>query len=526
MEKLSIRHEGQSLIDLLEVFLSFSILFGADEEANVSEQMLQTCVNIINHEKQEAAQSEDGDELLLQLVNNKLFKWLCSGLNFNTAHINRKKTLIIQIQTMLFSIQGQLFDRLEKRVEIAAEINTFITDRLKQRAIFEDGKSFKYLASSLQLKHILQNEEEARRIRDKAKEYATDSKMYQVPIKFDLAARDLPLKVHFKKMSTSCAVKLIPESIHGCTMTFTKDLMRDGFKNFVIGAKQRVQVSFEPSSQVLHYSNAEYGCSYNGSDFEAHLKSLDSTVKQVVCALSNSTFVCEDESIYAVGKPFVFRDRELDAKSQDKTWYKLNKPQDCVDYRKVDASGSNRLILTNSGQLYCQGENLRLYIQKGIKPDDMAQEFVNCTDVFPVSAGDKIVDMAAGYFYTVVVTEQGKAFAVGLEAKRTKLRSRSHPNQASERKPAYEIKLPGKAIKCWANKWNSISYVQIVDDQGKKRVFSGCEFITARNRDHIQILCRGDNWRSEFTGPSIWLDRPPYKEMRFPESVVIKKIDA
>jgi len=141
-------------------------------------------------------------------------------------------------------------------------------------------------------------------------------------------------------------------------------------------------------------------------------------------------FVCKDESLYGVGKPSTFKDRDLVEKSQDKIWYKLNKPEDCNDYIKVDASGSNRLILTRAGQLFCQGEDLRLYISKGIKPDDIALDFINCTNVFPIEDGDRIVDMCAGFFYTIVITEAGKAYAVGLESKRTKLRSRRHPNQA------------------------------------------------------------------------------------------------
>ena len=42
-----------------------------------------------------------------------------------------------------------MYESLSKRIEVAAKMNSFITDQLKQKAIFEDGKTFNYLTSSL-----------------------------------------------------------------------------------------------------------------------------------------------------------------------------------------------------------------------------------------------------------------------------------------------------------------------------------------------------------------------------------------
>ena len=47
MGKMSIKTESHALINLLEVFLSFTVLFGSDEKSKTREIMLQTCVNII-----------------------------------------------------------------------------------------------------------------------------------------------------------------------------------------------------------------------------------------------------------------------------------------------------------------------------------------------------------------------------------------------------------------------------------------------------------------------------------------------
>ena len=71
-------------------------------------------------------------------------------------------------------------DLLGKRVEIAAQMNRFILASLKQRSIFEDGKSFNYLISSLLLKQILESESHASIsiIKDNAQLYKTDREMF------------------------------------------------------------------------------------------------------------------------------------------------------------------------------------------------------------------------------------------------------------------------------------------------------------------------------------------------------------
>ena len=158
MGKMSVKTESHALINLLEVFLSFAVLFGSDEKSKTREIMLQTSVNIIRMQQESVQDTEASDEVLTKLLNNKLFKWMCSGLKFTVTQLNKCKDLMMQIQTILFQIQGHLYESLSKRIEVAAKMNSFITDQLKQKAIFEDGKTFNYLTSSLQLKHILKSE--------------------------------------------------------------------------------------------------------------------------------------------------------------------------------------------------------------------------------------------------------------------------------------------------------------------------------------------------------------------------------
>lgn len=140
--------------------------------------------------------------------------------------------------------------------------------------------------------------------------------------------------------------------------------MLDGFKNFILDQNSDVQLTLMDGSQTKYF---EYDSHYKEIGFEQKLNELEKPVSQIACAFSNTLFVMEDESLYAIGRPNTHKDRHNDAFSQSKSWYTLSKPSDCTDYLKVVASGSNRLILTKSGLLFCQGENLRLYIDAEVE---------------------------------------------------------------------------------------------------------------------------------------------------------------
>lgn len=98
MGKMSIKDESQSLVNLYEIFLSLSILFGADLKAKTGEVMLQTCVNIMQMAHDNLADIEENDEMLDQFINNALMKWVSSGLNFDTTFkVNKRKHKIMQL---------------------------------------------------------------------------------------------------------------------------------------------------------------------------------------------------------------------------------------------------------------------------------------------------------------------------------------------------------------------------------------------------------------------------------------------
>jgi hypothetical protein len=62
--------------------------------------------------------------------------------------------------------------------------------------------------------------------------------------------------------------------------------------------------------------NEEYGCSYSGSSFLEKAQEAELTVVRVACAISNTLFIGEDESMYAVGRPNTYAKKWDDGYAQ------------------------------------------------------------------------------------------------------------------------------------------------------------------------------------------------------------------
>lgn len=105
-------------------------------------------------------------------------------------------------------MQGNILERLSKKIDIAARVNRNITEQLKQKAIFEDGKEFNYLTQSLQLKAILASEEDSHTVYKEAQAFVSDKKMYSIPLDIKINSSDSLMKIHFNKINTPCSIKL------------------------------------------------------------------------------------------------------------------------------------------------------------------------------------------------------------------------------------------------------------------------------------------------------------------------------
>ena len=70
---------------------------------------------------------------------------------------------------------------------------------------------------------------------------------------------------------------------------------------------------------------------------------------QVVGKGESLMFVCEDDSLYGMGKHFL--------KTSSKGWiFKIPKPDDCCDYLKVIHSKDFRMIVTKNNKIFVHGK--------------------------------------------------------------------------------------------------------------------------------------------------------------------------
>ena len=96
-------------------------------------------------------------------------------------------------------------------------------------------------------------------------------------------------------------------------MTFGAEQLKDGIKNYIMDADSTAQLSLQQESQLVHLGNQDYSCDYSAVDFKGKLAEAGGRVSQVVCAFACTLFVCEDESLYAVGRPHTYNERWHDA---------------------------------------------------------------------------------------------------------------------------------------------------------------------------------------------------------------------
>ena len=165
----------------------------------------------------------------------------------------------------MYTIQDKVLNRVGKKVEIASNANRFVIDSLKQRAVFEDGKTFKYLINSMMQKALLNSEDDKLKVREDARVYVTDKKMFKIPYEFKINSGNKLLKIHFSKINSECLIKLtLP---NGGTMTFSQDSLKDGIKNYILDTDSSVGLKLLPGTQMNHYGNEDYSCSYKGSDY-------------------------------------------------------------------------------------------------------------------------------------------------------------------------------------------------------------------------------------------------------------------
>ena len=159
---------------------------GADLTNTAFLKLLDSCHKVLKVVKDGIAESYV-DKISL-FSENYLLEWIYKTINIEKLEsLTASHSYFIEIQDILYRIKGDMKTKFSKEINVTTSFNRFVAEFLKERRIFEDGQTFKYLTKSLQLKYILSNEDDSLKIAE-AKMYQTDKKMYQVPIECSIAS--------------------------------------------------------------------------------------------------------------------------------------------------------------------------------------------------------------------------------------------------------------------------------------------------------------------------------------------------
>lgn len=119
------------------------------------------------------------------------------------------------------------------------------------------------------------------------------------------------------------------------------------------------------------------------------------------------------------------------------------------DIKKISHGKYFRLVLTNDGKLFFQGQSRKYNLKENGNLDYQKDGFLKIPDrFFRNDEDDKLVDVVGGKSHTVVMTEKGRVFATGYTFYREFSGCRSNTENYED--TPYELKLPegytGKAI--------------------------------------------------------------------------------
>jgi len=120
---------------------------------------------------------------------------------------------------------------------------------------------------------------------------------------------------------------------------------------------------------------------------------------KVVARHHHAMFVGNDDEIMGMG----YR-----ASGKDEGMHKLRmieKPEDCKNYLKVETGKFFRLLLTKDHKLFFSGQNKKYMLGKDIEVNAYAHSFVEIKDFYPLAPNEKIVDVAGGKHFMVVVSD-------------------------------------------------------------------------------------------------------------------------
>jgi hypothetical protein len=106
-KKLSLVEQPQTFVNVFEMLLALSMLFAKDQDSKITAKLLKTCVKILKDIEKSLAEIDGNKLIMTRIINSEVFSFISMGLNFNLKELNKRKALIVEMQTILYQIQGK-----------------------------------------------------------------------------------------------------------------------------------------------------------------------------------------------------------------------------------------------------------------------------------------------------------------------------------------------------------------------------------------------------------------------------------
>ena len=150
--------------------------------------------------------------------------------------------------------------------------------------------------------------------------------------------------------------------------------------------------------------------------------------------------------------------------------HKITMTEECRNIKKVIQGKFNRVILTESNDLFFSGQPRKYMFGSGVGTtyDSLTKVRDN---FYPMEEGDSIVDLTGGRHYTAIATKNGKVYASGYMFYRVFSGCRRN-NQNDEDYP-YELRMPDGwlAERVYGTERYSNLWVTCKNSEGTKRSF-------------------------------------------------------
>ena len=177
-------------------------------------------------------------------------------------------------------------------------------------------------------------------------------------------------------------------------------------------------------------------------------------------------FVGGDDSIWGIGY------RPNGQGNEKAQLQKVPAPEAMRNFKKVAHGKYFRLVLTEEGKLFWQGQSRKYMFGFGGSGTSRHDEFHEIENTyFRYEEGDKMIDVCGGKNFTVVATERGKIFATSYMFWRQFQECRY--NQENNEDYPHELRLPDgfKAKKIWGAEKHYNLWTSAADSDGTLKTF-------------------------------------------------------